>query len=67
MLNASMFMKMKYIIDCSQKKHMLSIIADRDTYGVGYYDKKETIYIFTEITSKQINEQCNQSQYRYEI
>ena len=47
-LSASMFMKMKYIIDCSQKKHMLSIIADRDTYGVSYYDKKETIYIFTE-------------------
>lgn len=47
-LSASMFMKMKYIIDCSQKKHTLSIIAGRDTYGVGYYDKKETIYIFTE-------------------
>ena len=47
-LSASMFMKMRYIIDCSQKKHMLLIIADRDIYGVGYYDKKETIYIFVE-------------------
>lgn len=27
---------------------MLSIMAERDIYGVGYYDKKETIYIFTE-------------------
>lgn len=45
-LSASMFMKMKYVIDCSSIKHSLTILADRDTYGVGYYDKKETIYIF---------------------
>lgn len=47
-LSASMFMKMKYVIDCSSDKHTLTIIADRDIYGVGYYDKKETIYIFAE-------------------
>lgn len=47
-LSASMFMKMKYTIDCSSSRHMLSIMAERDIYGVGYYDKKETIYIFTE-------------------
>lgn len=45
-LSASMFMKMKYTIDCSSNKHELVIMADRNTYGVGYYDKKETIYIF---------------------
>lgn len=45
-LSASMFMKMKYVIDCSSDKHELVIMADRNTYGVGYYDKKETIYIF---------------------
>lgn len=47
-LSASMFMKMKYVIDCSSDKHTLTIMADRGIYGVGYYDKKETIYIFTE-------------------
>ena len=45
-LSASMFMKMKYTIDCSTRKHLLTIKADRNVYGVGYYDKKETIYIF---------------------
>ena len=50
-LSASMFMKMKYVIDCSSDVHMLTIIADRRIYGVGYYDKKETIYIFTENTN----------------
>ncbi len=45
-LSASMFMKMKYTIDCSTRKHLLTIEADRNVYGVGYYDKKETIYIF---------------------
>lgn len=47
-LSASMFMKMKYTIDCSSKKHTLTIIADKDTYGVGFYNKKETVYIFSE-------------------
>lgn len=41
-------------------KHVLTIIADRSTYGVGYYNKKETIYIFTdnasEIKCSQISE-----------
>lgn len=46
-LSASMLMKMKYIIDCSSRKHTLTIIADKNIYGVGYYDKKETIYIFS--------------------
>jgi len=46
-LSASMFMKMKYTIDCSSRKHLLSIVADKDTYGVGYHEKKETIYIFS--------------------
>ena len=41
-------MKMRYTIDCSKSKHMLSIMAEKDIYGVGYYDKKETIYIFAE-------------------
>lgn len=27
------------------------ITADRNTYGVGYYDKRETIYIFAENTN----------------
>lgn len=40
------FMKMKYTIDCSTKRHLLTIEADRNLYGVGYYDKKETIYYF---------------------
>lgn len=39
-------MKMKYTIDCSTRKHLLTIEADRNVYGMGYYDKKETIYIF---------------------
>lgn len=47
-LSASMLMKMKYTIDCSSDKHELVITADRNIYGVGYYDKKETIYIFAE-------------------
>jgi Retroviral aspartyl protease. len=47
-LSASMFMKMRYTIDCSLKKHLLTIVADKDRYGVGYYDKKETIYIFSQ-------------------
>ena len=46
-LSASMFMKMKYIIDCSSRKHLLTIEADKNVYGVGYYDKRETIYIFS--------------------
>lgn len=45
-LSASILMKMKYIIDCSSRKHTLTIMADKCIYGVGYYDKKETIYIF---------------------
>lgn len=47
-LSASMFMKMKYVVDCSSDKHTLTVMADRDVYGVGYYDKKETIYIFAD-------------------
>lgn len=47
-LSASMLMKMQYTIDCSTDKHVLTIVADRSTYGVGYYDKRETIYIFTD-------------------
>lgn len=46
-LSASMFMKMRYTIDCLSGKHMLTIASDKNLYGVGYYDKKETIYIFT--------------------
>ncbi len=46
-LSASMFMKMRYTIDCSSRKHILTIAADKNVYGVGYYDKKETIYIFS--------------------
>lgn len=46
-LSASMLMKMKYIIDCSSRKHTLTIVADKNVYGVGYYNKKETIYIFS--------------------
>lgn len=53
-LSASMFMKMKYTIDCSLRKHLLTIIADKDMYGVGYYDKKETVYIFSS-NDKEIN------------
>ena len=45
-LSASMFMKMKYTIDCFSRRHLLTIEADRKVYGVGFYDKKETIYIF---------------------
>lgn len=40
--------RMRYEIDCSSEKHTSAIMADRDMYGVGYYDKKETIYIFAE-------------------
>lgn len=50
-LSASMFMKMKYVIDCSLDTHTLTILADRNIYGAGYYDKKETIYIFTDNTN----------------
>lgn len=46
-LSASMFMKMKYTVDCSSRKHLLTIESDKDVYGVGYYSKKETIYIFS--------------------
>lgn len=50
-LSASMFMKMKCQLDCLSEKHALTIIADREIYGVGYYNKKETIYIFAENSS----------------
>lgn len=46
-LSASMFMKMKYIIDCFSRKHTLTIETDHNLYGTGYYDQKETIYIFS--------------------
>lgn len=46
-LSASMFMKMRYTIDCSSRKHTLTIAADKEAYGVGYYYRKETIYIFS--------------------
>lgn len=46
-LSASMFMKMKYIIDCFSRKHTLNIETDHNLYGTGYYDQKETIYIFS--------------------
>lgn len=46
-LSASMFMKMKYTIDCSSRKHTLTIAADQNIYGTGYYEKKDTIYIFS--------------------
>lgn len=46
-LSASMSMKMKYVIDCSLRKHVLTIMAVRNVYGVGYYNRKETIYIFS--------------------
>jgi hypothetical protein len=45
-LSASMFMKMRYTIDCLSGKHILTIVSGKSLYGVGYYDKKETIYIF---------------------
>lgn len=47
-LSASMFMKMKYTIDCLSDKHSLIVESARDTYGVGFYKRKETIYIFAE-------------------
>lgn len=47
-LSATMFMKMKYTVDCSGSRHTLLIESDREKYGVGFYKKKETIYIFTE-------------------
>lgn len=53
-LSASMFMKMKYIIDCSSRKHKLTIVADRNLYGTGYYDKKEAIYIFSKDDKKTV-------------
>lgn len=53
-LSASMFMKMKYIIDCSSRKHKLTIVADRNMFGTGYYDKKEAIYIFYKDEKKTI-------------
>lgn len=46
-LSASMFMKMKYTIDCFSRKHTLIIETNHNLYGTGYYDKKETIYIFS--------------------
>lgn len=47
-LSASLLMKMKYTIDCAYKPHSLIIEAEKDTYGVGFYDRKETIYIFAD-------------------
>lgn len=47
-LSASLFTKMKYTIDCLCKPHSLKIEAEKDTYGVGFYNRKETIYIFTD-------------------
>lgn len=52
-LSSSMFMKMKYTIDCSSTKHCLTIVTDRDIYGVGYHDKKDTIYIFVQNNYKE--------------
>lgn len=47
-LSASMFMKMRYTIDCASIDHSLIIESARDVYGVGFHKRKETIYIFTE-------------------
>lgn len=47
-LSASLFTKMKYTIDCLSKPHSLMIEAEKDVYGVGFYNHKETIYIFTD-------------------
>ncbi len=30
-----MFMNMRYTIDCSSRKHILTIVADKDVYGIG--------------------------------
>lgn len=47
-LSASLFMKMRYTIDCLNSHNSLVIEADKNLYGVGFYPNKETIYIFTE-------------------
>ena len=54
-LSSSLFMKMRYSIDCLNKEHSLKIEAERGTYGVGFYNRKETIYIFTDKTEKSIS------------
>lgn len=47
-LSASLFMKMKYTINCLNPPHTLMIEAEKNTYGVGFYNRKETIYVFTD-------------------
>ena len=51
-LSASLFTKMKYTIDCLGNNHYLLIEANRATYGVGFYNPKDTIYIFAEDNDK---------------
>lgn len=47
-LSASLFMKMKYMIDCANNPHTMTIESEKGTYGVGFYNRRETIYIFTD-------------------
>lgn len=46
-LSASLFMKMKYTINCFKEQHCLIIESEKSDYGVGFYERKETIYIFS--------------------
>ena len=52
-LSASLFMKMRYTIDCLGKSHFLTIEAEKDNYGVGFYSRRETIYIFMNETKEE--------------
>lgn len=47
-LSASLFMKMRCIIDCIDKKHTLILESKKKSYGVGFYNSKETIYVFSD-------------------
>lgn len=48
-LSVSMFMEMKYTIDCFSSRHMLSVMAERDIYGVGYYEKRKRFIFLQKI------------------
>ena len=45
-LSSSMFMKMRYTIDCLSDEPFLKVYADKQIYGVGFNQQKDTIYIF---------------------
>ena len=47
-LPMSLFMKSRITLNCIERKQTLSIECERDKYGVGYYNPKNSLYIFSQ-------------------